>query len=279
MKKIIVALDGLKNSADMQHYAADIAKKSGSFLTGVFLDDFTHTSYKIYDLITKEGVSEKELRQYSEKDKLTRENAVGGFEKICSLAGIEYNIHHDKNIALQELVHETIYADMLIINYHETFSKAEERAPTSFIRDMLPGAACPVLLLPGEYRPVEKLVLLYDGEPSSVYAIKTFSHLFATIKDLPTEVICVKNLYADSHLPDNRLMKEFTKRHFPDAGFTILKGHPQTEIIHYLKKEKKNTLVVLGAYKRGTVSRWVKESMADTLMREINTALFIAHNK
>lgn len=38
-------------------------------------------------------------------------------------------------------------------------------------------------------------------------------------------------------------------------------------------------LVVLGAYRRNELSRWFKTSMADTLMKELDTPLFIAHNK
>lgn len=37
-------------------------------------------------------------------------------------------------------------------------------------------------------------------------------------------------------------------------------------------------LVVVGAYKRGAVSRWLRHSMADVLMKELKVPLYIAHN-
>jgi hypothetical protein len=279
MKKIIAALDGLKFSENTKVYAIEIAKQINAHLVGVFLDDFTYTSYKIYDLITKEGVSEREVRQYSEKDKNTRDNAVSDFENACQKAGISYSIHHDKNIAFRELLHESIYADLLIIDSKETLTHYEEKMPTRFIRDILADVQCPVLLVPQKYAPAEKISLLYDGEPSSVHAIKMFSYMFPLSKDQPVEVISVKGFYDDLHVPDNRLMKEFMKRHYPNACFTVLKGHPETEIVHHLKKEKQNTLLVLGAYRRGAVSRWFRQSMADVMMKELNFPLFIAHNK
>lgn len=279
MKKIIAALDGLKLSISTQHFSIDIARKTNGHLTGVFLDDFTYNSYKIYDLITKEGVSEKELRQYGERDKSTRENAVAMFENACRQAGIPYNIHHDKNIALQELLHESIYADLLIIDSHETFDRDTEKTPTRFIRDLLPAVQCPVMLVPADSGPIEKIILLYNGEPSSVYAIKMFSYLLPNLKDMPVEVISVKGLYDDRHLPDNRLMKEFMKRHFSNTTFTVLNGHTEPAIVDCLKKEKATTLVVLGAYSRGTVSRWFRKSLGETMMQELQLPLFIAHNK
>jgi len=69
------------------------------------------------------------------------------------------------------------------------------------------------------------------------------------------------------------------KRHFPKASYTVLKGDPEAEIVNYLKAQRTNPLVVLGAYQRGMVSRWFRPSMADLLMKELKLPLFIAHAK
>ena len=74
-------------------------------------------------------------------------------------------------------------------------------------------------------------------------------------------------------------MKEFMKRHYPGASYTILKGMAEEAIVKKLKEQDENTLVVLGAYRRGAISRWFRESMADVLMKEVRLPLFIAHNK
>jgi nucleotide-binding universal stress UspA family protein len=123
-------------------------------------------------------------------------------------------------------------------------------------------------------------VLLYDGGPSALYAVKMFSYLFGSFMDLPVEVLTVKNHFmATSRVPDNKLMREFIKRHFPKASYTVIKGGAEEQIIGHLRNHKENELVVLGAYRRSELSRWFKTSMADTLMKELDTPLFIAHNK
>jgi nucleotide-binding universal stress UspA family protein len=58
-----------------------------------------------------------------------------------------------------------------------------------------------------------------------------------------------------------------------------VKGNPEEQVLGYLRNHKENELVVLGAYRRSELSRWFKNSMADTLMKELDTPLFIAHNK
>ncbi|MBS1600879.1 MAG: universal stress protein [Bacteroidetes bacterium] len=280
MKKIIVALDGLKFSQGATDYAVHLANQSYSHLVGIFLDDFTYHSYKIYELINQEGlVSEQKKERLEEQDKAKRQVSTKVFEDTCKQAGVTYTIHHDRNIALQELLHESAYADLLVIDSKETLMHYEENRPTHFIRDLLVKTESPVLLTPGEYKPIDKLVLLYDGAPSSMYAIKIFSYLFPDLAQLPTEVLTVKNDNESNHLPHHRLMKEFMNRHFPNVTYTLLNGLADMEVINHLKNKNQNELIVLGAYERGTISRWFSPSMADALMQELKSPLFIAHKK
>ena len=49
------------------------------------------------------------------------------------------------------------------------------KAADPFIRDLLGDVQCQFMLVPPKYKPVEKIVLLlFDGEPSSVHTIKMF---------------------------------------------------------------------------------------------------------
>ena len=279
MKKFIAAFDGLKFSNSTKDYAIDIAKQSNTFPVGIFLDDVTYHSYKMYELITDNGLLESSLEHLQEKDKKTREISVKKFETACQEAGTNFSLHHDRSISLQELLHESIYADLLIIDSKETLTHYEEEIPTRFIRDLLTDVQCPVLLVPQKYEPIKKIVLLFDGEPSSVHAIKMFSYILEPLKHLPTEVITVKGMKKNLHVPDNKLLKEFMKRHYPKATFTVLQGLAEIEIPDHLKGNHGDTIVVLGAYRRGMVSRWFRESKADVLIKGLRTPLFIAHNK
>jgi len=278
MNKIIAAIDGLKFSESCAHYAIELARQTNSHLLGVFLEDFTYHSYKIYQLVGNEGVMAGKQDYLEEKDALTREKSIERFAKLCNKSGVNYSVHRDKNIAIRELLHESVFTDLVVIDRKETLTHYEENVPTRFLRDLLEHVQGPVLVVPEKYKPIEKIILLYDGDPASVHAIKMFNYLLPSLLAIPTEVLSVKNPDASLHLPDNRLMKEFMKRHYPAAEYTILKGNAEEEIVRYIGNLKQNALVVLGAYKRGLVSRWLRESMADVLMKELNFPLFIAHN-
>jgi len=277
MKKIIAAFDGLKFSESTLSYAITLGEQSKCHVVGVFLNNIAYYSRSPYRILAEADNNVNTLEELEEEDAATRAKAVARFSAACSEAGLNHSVHKDKDTALLELLHESTYADLVIIDASETFNRYTEDLPTRFIRDFLAGVQCPVLLAPKFYVPIRKSVLLYDGQPSSVYAIKMFGYLLPVLNALPAEVITVKDSDDDLHLPDNRLMKEFMKRHQPNAAYTVLKGDAEEEILSRLRSEDARAIVVAGAYHRGVVSRFFRYSMADMLMREMKWPLFIAH--
>jgi hypothetical protein len=280
MKKIIVAFDGLKYSTAAQDYALSVARKGDAFLVGVFLNDLYYHSYRIYDLVTEEGGGLDTKRKHLDKrDEKTRARSVECFENACKSAGIKYIVHKDKKAAIRELIKETIYADLLVIDSKESFSHHKEEKPTHFIRQLLPHIQCPVLTVSQPWQAIEQTVLLYDGSPGSMHAIKMLCYTFPFLTGLPAEVYFVSNSNKEAKMPELALMKEFMKRHFSRVTYVAEKGNPEIATLYHLGQKRASTLIVLGAYQRSAVSRWFRESMADVLMSRLKHPLFIAHSK
>lgn len=279
MKNFLAVFDGYKLSKSTLHYAIQLTQAAKAHLVGVFLDDPIYRSYNVTKVIKTSRDYEAELKLLDAKDEEKRKVAVQQFEQACAKAAIPYSIHRDKNIALVELKQESMFADLLIINEYETFTRFKEQPPTRFIRDLLSDVQCPVLVVPKMYKTVDKVVLLYDGGPSSLYAIKMFSYLLGGFMKLPVEVLTINQDADNLRLPENKRMRRFVERHFPNVTYTVRKGDAEEQITGHLRNHKEDELVVLGAYRRTEISRWFKTSMADILMRELDTPLFIAHNK
>lgn len=277
MNKIIAAIDSLKPSSSTMEYAIGLAKKNEAHLIGVLLDDFSYTSYKIYDLVNSEGgLIGSAKHQLDKKDMKTRAKSATLFEQACREAGIHYSIHHDKGYALKDLIHETTFADLLVIDMRETFEHYPQKAPTDFIKELLVAANCPVLIVPHVFRPIEQVIFLYDGEASSVRALKAFHYSLPALIPYKLKTLFVNWTGVGNHLPDDHLLKEWMKRHHEVVEYVTLAGDPEAEIVDYLRKQTETSLVVLGAYRRSRLSRWLKPSKADALMRELKALLFIA---
>ena len=277
MKKIIVAVDGLKYSTSAIKYAIKLATENDGHLVGIFLEDFTYHSFKMHEVMANSEltVCKKVLE---ERDEETRRQSVNRFINACSAAHLNFSVHHDRNIALQDLIHESLFADLLIVDVTETLTHYTEKTPTHFLRDLLTQVHCPVLIVPPNYSQPKKVFLLYDGEPPSVNAIKSFSYVLPSLSALDTEVLTVRSHRDNNHLPDHRLFREYVKRHFPNLASLVLIGSPEEEVLIHLK-EQRHAVVVLGAYTRGLFSRMIRNSMADALMRDLNVCLFIPNPK
>lgn len=278
-KKFLAVFDGFKFSRSTLDYAIQLTKETNAFLVGVFLDDFIYRSYNTAEILSSQKNAPKLLFQMAAKDKIKRDDSVKEFETACIKAGIHFTIHRNEGIAIQELKQESVFADLIIINDNETFNRFTEKTPTRFIKELLGDIQCPVLTVPNQFSPIEKITFLYDGGPSSVFAIKMFSYLFNNRPYLPVEVFTVKDKTDGAQVPNSKLMREFIRRHFPKAKYIIGKGNAENQVLKFLEYYKGNNLVVLGAYRRSEISRWFKTSMADILMKELDTPLFIAHNK
>jgi nucleotide-binding universal stress UspA family protein len=278
MKKFLAVFDGYRFSASTVRYAIEVSQKANAHLIGVFLDEFFYHNYNYFQVLTSRRDYEETFKKFDEADSKKREEAVTKFKRACSAAGVNFSIHRDKNIATQELIKESMFADLIVINKAETFANHKQSPPTDFIRELLGKVLCPVLLVPPAYRKTESLTLLYDGRPSSLYAIKMYSYLFGDMIEGKTKVFNVKEGVLDNlRLPENKLMREFMKRHFPRAEFTVVKGDAEECIVDGLRDA--GQMVVLGAYQRSEVSRFFRKSMADVLMKEVQLPLFIAHSR
>lgn len=280
MKKFLAVFDGYKMSQSTLDYAIQLTKSAKAHLTGIFLDEFIYHSYNVQEIVSSNRDYEKVLEKLNKLDEEKREQAALYFKEICEKEGIQFNVHSNKNIAIQELKAESMFADMIIIDQNETFAKYSEALPTRFIKELLGNTQCPVMVVPNRFEPINKITLLYDGGPASLYAIKMFSYILGNPDNLPIEVFTVREARKkELYLPGHKSMREFIKRHFPKAKFITAKGVPETEIVKYLRTHHENEMVVLGAYQRSELSRWFKISMADTLMKNLKMPLFIAHNK
>ncbi|WP_343302657.1 universal stress protein [Chitinophaga niabensis] len=278
MKKITVVFDGLRLSESALQYAIFLGKKVSAHISALFLDDFTYNSYNMYQLI-REGASENEVRDFDLRDRTQRGTAGRYVEAALQQAGLSCSIHHGGNIAIQDVLEDSVYSDLIIVDIHESFTQEKKLPPTRFMRDLLTDTQCPVLIIPSTYREISKAILLYDGEPSSVYAIKMAGYLLPWINRLPAEVLSINNKEAVEQLNDNRLMDEFMQTYFPAAPIKVMQGPPETVIVDQLKEQEPGTMVILGAYRRSAVSRFFRMSMADVLMSNLQLPLFIAHNK
>ena len=127
----------------------------------------------------KEQMPEASVRRF--------ESNVQRFKAACHVRGIPYSIFRNNAQLVVDVALETRYADLLLID----LANKEGHIPTAFAKQLLHHAECPVVVMPVNFKGIEELVFTYDGNASSIYAIKQFTYLFPYLGNYKTNLICI----------------------------------------------------------------------------------------
>ena len=177
MERFLLIIDARKPDVRSIEFACRIAMYAQTKLTGIFIENL------FFNYIP---AMEEEYPSYFETVKKRAgvtitgdtETAIALFKQECHRNGINPGIYVDKGEPAREIIFESRFADLLIIDPHISFSGRREELPSSFLKEILARAECPVLLAPDKFEPTEEIVFCFDDTASSVFAIKQFTYLF-----------------------------------------------------------------------------------------------------
>ena len=272
MRKVLLAVDSLNLNMASIDFACYIALLTKSRLTGVFLEN-----------ILVEEIAEPSLGSYSaskglsssERQELTNEN-IRFFREACEKRGIQSGIHRDRGLPSGEIIEESRFADLIIMEPSLSFKKKMEGAPSAFAREVLEQSECPVLIAPDRFEGIDELVYSYDGSKSSVYAIKQFTYLVPELYNKKITLLEV-NKPNELTVKSKPKISEWLKVYYQDIHFEVINGEVDKELFKYAL-QKKNILLVMGAYGRSMISLFLQESRASLVVKSSNFPIFISHH-
>jgi hypothetical protein len=275
MEKVLVLLDGLKVDINTARFACYLARLTHSKLTGVLIESSVLQEEKT--LAKADGADvllQTVLTKKTDEDieKLWIEN-VNFFEDITEEEGVEAFIEADKTLSTFDVVQETRFADILILDA-KAFYNASGNEPNHFVKQILQEAECPVVITPDNFQPIEDVVFCYNGMKSSVFAMKQFIYLFPQLKTKRAKLITIAER-TEVLEEDEETIADWLRYHFNDVEFIKLKGDALNAFFNYLQK-KKNDFVVMGAYGKGMLTGFL-ESDAEGKMDVVRVPLFVAH--
>lgn len=273
MKKILFVSDSAHFPEGAFHFAEQLRGEETIVLKGIFFNELEGSwmAPELYDRLNRETGEPKVKQTISVVESSNR------FIEKCRAAGIRYETQHyfegwDRNFFSRE----SRFADLAILSEDLFCPDLIEGQPNLFMQQLLQDAECPVIALPESFQSIDHIVVAYDGNKESVFALKQFTNLLPGYQDLPIEFVYLREEESED-LPDGQLLQAYTNAHY-DAGNAIrlhfLPGH---SFRHWLR-EKKNTLVVAGSFSRSQTSMLFKRSFAADLIKHHQVPVFIAHN-
>ncbi len=258
-------------------FACYLARLTRSRLTGVFLEDVLADRPDLavsiaYGVPLSAAPITQEVQE--QLSAVTEEN-IRLFREACVCREVVSRVHRDRGIPVGEMVSESRFADLIVVDPETSFKQRVGSLPPPFISDMLATAECPVVLSPNSFERIDEIVFAYNGTASSVFAIKQFTYLFPEYRESKVQVVNVRQA-EDQSIEESFKIKEWLNEHYSNVEFHLLKGSATDELFGHLL-DRKNAFVVMGAYGRGLLSRFLRPSHARLIMRTLNLPIFIAH--
>ncbi|MBX7141759.1 MAG: universal stress protein [Chitinophagales bacterium] len=273
MKKILVAFDSSSFSAGALDYALNLLPRESTLIVGVFIEDLSYLGYVTLFGEDYFAFDTRVLDKMEKEAEGKLDENMRTFEQKCKEASASYKIHLDKGVPANELVRESLFADLIILGYQTFFSSVSGEA--SILKDVLVDAECPVLVVPEQYKPVQSLVLTFDGKVASVYAIRQFTQLFPAFTKLPASMLHIAK-GKEGEDDNSNLMKEYLSINYPNLSIQVATGSAD-EVIISNAESFMAPLVVMGAYGRSAFSRFFSKSTAAKLLKEKSWPVFAAH--
>ena len=198
------------------------------------------------------------------------------FVQECLSRHIRHHLHEnterwDKDVFAKA----SRFSDLVLLSGQLFCEDGGSDQPNMFLQEALHASECPVIVVPEEYKPIQHLVIAYDGSKDNLFAIKQFCYLFPQYLDLPTEIVFVKD-EATEDIPDIEELKHFSRLHFNSMGFAKL----HFKAAHYFASwigEKQSVMLITGSFGRSPFSYIAKKSFAGQVIREHGMPVFIAH--
>lgn len=274
MKKIIVAFDGTVFSEGALSYAFHLCRDGNAMILGVFIEDLSYVGYATLfgeDYFTFNAALLEKL-EHEDDNRLTE--SMARFESLCRENNISFKVHLNKGVPVNELVRESLFADLIVIGFRAFF--ANVKGETGLLEEVLADALCPVMAVPEQFNALESLLLSFDGKPSSVYAVKRFTQIFPDLAaNLPATLLSVTKS-KEELLDYQELMQEYMSIHYRQYEAATFSGDAEDAILQ-IAAEMPHPLVIMGAYGRNAVSRFFSRSAASKLLKRQSMPIFVSH--
>lgn len=262
------------NGTYIPHHVVDcginIARKTSSLLYSVFVNyslDLAEYDYTFpNDLsLTRNYVTGKTIAD--EDAELLEANTRLLTDEFRN-ARVDYYIDPAKEISLGQLKEYSAYSDFILADANENLGQYH-------LADLLVDAHCPVYLVSRDTEKVENIILTYDASFSCMRAIKSFSYLFPESRDIPGYLVYIAPQQT-KELPRENDIKSWMQKHFTQIQTKILHGNLREELVNFTSSVP-DSLVVMGSFGRSAMSRFFHKSLANALIEDGESSVFITH--
>jgi len=218
-----------------------------------------------------------ESSELYEKQKRRAEEVLQRIERDCRSLHIAFHCDIREGIVSDVILEEVKNIDLLFMGLKGSGAEFSSGWLGSNLANVVRRSRLPVIVTPKIYRPLQKILVCFDGSECAVKALRAASHLTASCpgKNIGLRLLVVQDLEEAAHQIAEKAIK-YLESGQPDEIFLHRKGEIAKTIVETAQAEDAD-LVVMGAYGHSRVREILLGSTTERVLRTVNRALLLHH--
>ncbi len=285
MKKIIVGIDGSKDSFDSYKCASGLFPKENIDLTSVFVRDERKTqipfiySGAAYDIAYERLYIPVDPQLAKTYEKLNEDNKIFAEKCIKMCEGIETSENINKSSTIlegdpvEELINYSKDFDLLVLGQRGENAAYVRELIGSTSEDLIRKSLVPILICSGESMDLDRILIVYEDSKSSENALDYYINQISSNNSELT--ILIKDHFEE--LSQNIIQKvEKLKTEGKNIIIERCKGSLAHRAIEIMENGSIDTFI-LGSHGKHKLTEYILGSVTVHIMRKSSLPVFIVH--
>ena len=219
IKRILIALDSDTDTPASTRYATAIARRFEAEVVGVAVVD----TGSIEKEARGGGIGSMYLMEKVETGmKAEAREVAGGLLESFRVAvvdgGVAYEACLEEGVSADRIAEHTKYGDLLVIGKEPHFHYAHPEETSITLEQIIKRTVGPVLVVPGPYREVARVLVAFDGSAACVRSLRGFLHLQPFGVGVAVDIV---NVYAKGGRTASQLVLQQVQSYVRKHGFHV----------------------------------------------------------
>jgi nucleotide-binding universal stress UspA family protein len=275
IKSILIATDGSANSIVATRYGCCLAKLFNAAVCGLNVVDIRALEGPLMSDISGALGFEPFQSYLPQFEKILQQRAdslLDDFQKLCAENGITAEVKRLTGVVPNVIAEEAKRVDLVVIAQHGEHAQWSSGLLGSTAQSVIRKSPRPVVIAPGAYRNIKKLLVAYDGGNESTKALKAACDIFAELA-CTLEVVFVTDDDAHAGTLAGQV-RDYVGHHGIEVEITRLSGDTPKAILKYAD-EQECDMIVMGAFTHSRLHDLILGGTTAYMIRETKIPIML----
>lgn len=275
IKSILIATDGSANSMVATQYGCCLAKLFGAQVCGLNVVDIRALEGPLMsDISGALGFEpfQSYLPQFEQILRQRSDSVLEDFRAACAEFGITAETRSLSGIVPNVIADEARRVDLVVVAQHGEHAQWASGLLGSTAESLVRKSPRPVLIAPGHFRDIRKVLIAYDGGNESTKALKAACETFAGLScELHAVFVTDDDARADLLASE---IRDYVEPHGLDVALIRLGGAAAKAILQHAG-EHDFDMIVMGAFGHSRLHDLILGGTTAYMMRETKIPILL----